>query len=769
MYLPSKKKDDFLLKLNNTNEIEEEINKIYIDEYNENFEEILLKKDSDFMRYIRESVKISLEEKYPIEAFDNEIFQKIIKTTEKNIYLRNYLIDKENLINTLKVKNKGYIENGQLFFSLKHCKFQNDIPIHDCNENNNFIKVNEPNSNKIDSLICTNCLKCYKINFIKLYCDFCQINFYSKLIENENKNDSNLQPATWEKYHCHLIINEQMGCIKCKKANLYLDIKSNKLICKKCGFNSEPSLIIWTCIKCNQDFHSNVKIYNEYNFKSLSLTIKKALIDKISAVPKNIPCGHNPNLIHHKNDCPGKLYLTNFNGRKLIICSKCKGFVKYKKFIFECDECHLRFRNEITENDILIDEEIKKNKKEKEKKIIDEFYKNIIKKDYDFNNEEISTNDITNNTDNNTKDSFSLNSNSKKTKTLFSSIKENEDFLEYDIKEENDNDNKNKKDNINIGKQEEKNFLKDEQYESKKKAIKSYINEKEKNIIPLFNFDDYEIISQIGESKKSKIYCVRKTNENLFFTMKKKFIKSNKDLINYLNLYNLQYSFSKEKNITEILGINYNDEEISILTETGINSWGSEIITNKKINKFYSEKELINIIYQISIPLQKLEKNKLSHFCINPNNITVFRNNIYKISDFEHLTNISSKKIVQNDNKFISPNLYKLYHSKNTNGNIDLIKNDVYSLALCCLFCLSKNNEINSLYSDFINIDKINIVEQNIKKYINNVTKIKKNDNFYSDKFVNLICNMMHIDEITRFNFSNIINYIHKEYKLENY
>ena len=51
MYLPSKKKDDFLLKLNNTNEIEEEINKIYIDEYNENFEEILLKKDSDFMRY----------------------------------------------------------------------------------------------------------------------------------------------------------------------------------------------------------------------------------------------------------------------------------------------------------------------------------------------------------------------------------------------------------------------------------------------------------------------------------------------------------------------------------------------------------------------------------------------------------------------------------------------------------------------------------------------------------------------------------------------
>ena len=48
-----------------------------------------------------------------------------------------------------------------------------------------------------------------------------------------------------------------------------------------------------------------------------------------------------------------------------------------------------------------MDEEIKKNKMEKEKKIIDEFDKNIIKKDYEINNEEISTHDITNNTDNN--------------------------------------------------------------------------------------------------------------------------------------------------------------------------------------------------------------------------------------------------------------------------------------------------------------------------------------------------------------------------------
>ena len=58
-----KEKEDFIKKLNNIKELEDEISQIFNDEYNENFEEILLKKDSDFMRYISDSVKIILDEK----------------------------------------------------------------------------------------------------------------------------------------------------------------------------------------------------------------------------------------------------------------------------------------------------------------------------------------------------------------------------------------------------------------------------------------------------------------------------------------------------------------------------------------------------------------------------------------------------------------------------------------------------------------------------------------------------------------------------------
>ena len=772
----------FLQKLKqNPKEIENDIEKLYNEEYVENFENILLKKDIDFMKLISENVKITLEDKYSNESLENEIIIGILKEKETNLYTNQYLIDKEKLNESLLKLNKDY----QKFTFLKHCKYQSNNPIHCCNENNNFTIIqNSDNSkeNKIDSIICTNCLKSYKSTFIKLYCDFCQINYYTKIITNDNENDNILQPATWEKYHCHLIINQQMCCIKCKKANLFLDIKANKLICKKCGFSSEPYNIIWTCIKCGQDFHSYAKIYNPYIYKNLSLAIKKGCIEKISAVPKNLPCGHSNKNIFHKKECNGNIYLTIYNERKMVLCSKCKSIIKYEKFIFECNECGLRFRQEIKEDDILLEKEIEEKKKKEEKKYVEEYYKKIFEKNCDLSNInntlETSTNPNTNtiNTDNINKDSFDQIHHSCKSKTLKtdSPIKTKENEIEIEFKSISnkkntcnsniDNHNNNE---FNIS----KNLISEFNSNNNNNTIinfdiKNEENEK-KNSLPIFDLKDYEIISQIEESKKSKIFCVRRINDNQFFTMKKKIIHSKQDLENYLKLYELQYNFPDDIFITKVFGVNYNEEEISILTECGINSWASEITTYKKMKKYYSEEDLINIIYQISLVLENLQKKNLAHFCINPNNITVFKNNIYKITDFEHLASLNSPNIIQNDNKFISPHLNYLYHSKKLNGGINLIKNDVYSLGLCCIFTTIKNNDIDIIYRDFINVDKFCKNEEIIRKYINNVKKIKKNDNFYSNKFMNLLFKMLEINEDERFDFKDIIDYIYREYEFE--
>ncbi len=196
-------------------------------------------------------------------------------------------------------------------------------------------------------------------------------------------------------------------------------------------------------------------------------------------------------------------------------------------------------------------------------------------------------------------------------------------------------------------------------------------------------------------------------------------------------------------------------------------NWASEIYTYKKMKKLYSEIDLINIIYQISFALNILQEKKLSHFCINPNNITVFNNQLYKITDFEHLTYAFPKNIWKNENKFISPNLNYLYKKKDSNNNVNLIKNDVFSLGLCCIFTMNQNNDINYFYNEFVNIDILTNINRKIKNYIYKVIQLEKDENLYSEKFINLICNMMTISEEERFDFKDILCYISKEYKIE--
>ena len=103
-------------QLENLEEIEEKIKKIYIEEYNENFEDILLKKDGEFLLNISENVKIFLEDKYSKEIYKIPNFINKLKSIERKLYYNMYLIDKEKIINNLKTKNLEYIKNGEKFF-----------------------------------------------------------------------------------------------------------------------------------------------------------------------------------------------------------------------------------------------------------------------------------------------------------------------------------------------------------------------------------------------------------------------------------------------------------------------------------------------------------------------------------------------------------------------------------------------------------------------------------------------------------------------------
>ena len=274
------------------------------------------------------------------------------------------------------------------------------------------------------------------------------------------------------------------------------------------------------------------------------------------------------------------------------------------------------------------------------------------------------------------------------------------------------------------------------------------------------------IISQIGEGKKSKIFCVKSDN-NEFYAMKKKVLIHKNDLNNLLYSYQLQYELKNNINIAKIYNIHYTNEEFSVLEELGINSWNSEIATMKKMKKFYTEEDLINIIYQISSSLEILQKKNMCHFNINPKNIIVFKNQFYKLSDFEYIRSIKDSNIIPNDNNFISPQLYNFYTDKENHKTINLIKNDVYSLGLCVIYTMTRTNELNNIFKDFISRKSNEEVELLIRDYFKYPLNTVDDDNFYSLKFETLLNYMLKVREFERFDFSQIIQYVCKEYEFE--
>ena len=54
----------------------------------------------------------------------------------------------------------------------------------------------------------------------------------------------------------------------------------------------------------------------------------------------------------------------------------------------------------------------------------------------------------------------------------------------------------------------------------------------------------------------------------------------------------------------------------------------------KNIKKYYTEDVLISILKQISSALCFLQKEKIAHRDVKPENILAFKNTVYKLGDF---------------------------------------------------------------------------------------------------------------------------------------
>ena len=272
-----------------------------------------------------------------------------------------------------------------------------------------------------------------------------------------------------------------------------------------------------------------------------------------------------------------------------------------------------------------------------------------------------------------------------------------------------------------------------------------------KGKLPVFNIDNYTVGNQIGDGSFGTIFEATNNKTKIKYALKK-IVTSD---INNLEKYQKEFEIVHQSThpfILDIHGICFRCFDpttfiIYVLMDLAECDWEEEIFNRKKNNyNFYTEKQLISILKQLSSALYFLQKEKsISHRDIKPENILIFKNDIYKLSDFGEAENEAKiddrQKTLRGTELYMSPILHEgLLHE------VDYIvhntfKSDVSSLGCCLIIagCLDFEviKEIRKLKKVFL-----------IKNYLIKIFKRK-----YSDKFIDLLIKMINFNENDRVDF----------------
>ena len=281
-------------------------------------------------------------------------------------------------------------------------------------------------------------------------------------------------------------------------------------------------------------------------------------------------------------------------------------------------------------------------------------------------------------------------------------------------------------------------------------SLDENVNISDNDELKEFNFNDYKIITQLGQGTFGKIYLVQNKNNELF-SMKKIILSEELDVQSVMNEYKMCQKL-KHPNVVKILGI-YNNKldsttyVVYVLMEVGLTDWEKEIHTYCDKNLEYSEKDLIQIIKQLSSVLSFLQKKNISHRDIKPQNILVFKNNIYKVADFgeaKQIDNIAKNLInysLRGTELYMSPLLFNGLRTGQIDIKHNLFKSDVYSLGLCILYAAVTSNKPLYEIRKYVDMNAT-------KKYLDKLLKQK-----YSPKFLSLLYSMLEIHEKNRPDF----------------
>ena len=175
------------IQIENLSKEEQKLLNIYLNEYNDIFQSILLMPPNEFIHNIIKRVQITLKKKF--NDININIRTKIEEFLTEQIYSKEYKYASLALKSIEKKINNNLqpkIFEGEI---IEHCNKdkKNGIYIHTCGEpfylfkyhSNNDLENNNNNENKNSLLICIKCEKVYKSNLIKFKCNSTGHEFYS--------------------------------------------------------------------------------------------------------------------------------------------------------------------------------------------------------------------------------------------------------------------------------------------------------------------------------------------------------------------------------------------------------------------------------------------------------------------------------------------------------------------------------------------------------------------------------------------------------------
>ena len=214
----------------------------------------------------------------------------------------------------------------------------------------------------------------------------------------------------------------------------------------------------------------------------------------------------------------------------------------------------------------------------------------------------------------------------------------------------------------------------------------------------------------------------------------------------------LQYSKEGlEKDLAELEYYLQKLNNPNVIVELVLDQATNDSIIGKRseIKKFYTEGELMEILGQLIRTFALLQKNKITHRDIKPQNILI-ANKMYKICDFGEAKIISTDGVIlqsiRGTELYMSPILFKALNIRQKKVMHNTYKSDVFSLGMCIL--LAATLTYQSLY-DIRELENMESVKNILVKYL-----IAK----YSYNFVGTLLKMLEVNEELRPDFIQLEN-----------